>query len=89
MVKEIEIKNADQVVQINALATEAPYEVWLATPTVMLDARSLMGLFTLVGQKAKVVVEDDVNPKSFNRLVERMDTDPDAPTKRRGLFHWN
>ncbi len=89
MVKEIEIKNADQVYQINALATEAPYEVWLATSTVMLDARSLMGLFTLVGQKAKVVVEDDVNPTSFSRLVDRMDVDPDAPAHRKGLFHKN
>ncbi len=87
MVKEIEIKNADQVYQINALATEAPYEVWLATSTVMLDARSLMGLFALVGQKAKVVVEDDVNPKSFGRLVDRMDVDPDAAPQRKGLFH--
>ena len=45
MTKEIEIKDARQVERINQLACEAPYEVWLHTDTVMLDARSLLGLF--------------------------------------------
>lgn len=73
MTKEIEIRSADQVYKINALAEKAPYEVWLATDTVMLDARSLMGLFALVGQRAKVVAEDDVSPRSFSRMVDKME----------------
>ena len=51
---------------------EAPYEVWISTDTVMLDARSLLGLYALVGQRAKVVTEDGLNPKMVNRLVEKM-----------------
>ena len=40
--------------------------------TVMLDARSLLGLLALVGKKAHVVAEDDVNPISFGKLVSKM-----------------
>ena len=72
MVKEIEIKNEAQVEKINRLACSAPYEVWLNAGSVMLDARSLLGLFVLVGRKANVVVEDDVAPKSFQRLIAKM-----------------
>ena len=72
MVKEIEIKNEAQVEKINWLACSAPYEVWLNAGSVMLDARSLLGLFALVGKKASVVVEDDVAPKSFQRLIAKM-----------------
>ena len=72
MTKTIDIKSRDQVQRISNLASEMPYEVWLSTDTVMLDARSLLGLFSLVGHKARVVVEDDVNPKSFSKLVEKM-----------------
>ena len=72
MLKEIEIKNEAQVEKINRLACEAPYEVWLSAKDVMLDARSLLGLFALVGRKASVVVEDDVAPRAFDRLVARM-----------------
>jgi len=72
MTREIDIKSDEQVVRINRLACEAPYEVWLSTDTVMLDARSLLGLYALVGQHAKVVTEDDLNPKAVDRLVAKM-----------------
>ena len=72
MTKTIDIKSKDQVKRISDLASKAPYEVWLSTDTVMLDARSLLGLFALVGKKARVVVGDRVNPESFCKLVEKM-----------------
>lgn len=72
MFREIEIKNNTQVEKINQLACQAPYEVWLSTDTLMLDARSLLGLFALVGKKAHVIAEDDVNPRLFDKLVSKM-----------------
>ena len=72
MTKTIDITSRDQVRRISELASRMPYEVWLSTDTVMLDARSLLGLYALVGKKARVVAEDDVNPQSFSRLVEKM-----------------
>ena len=38
----------------------------------MLDARSLLGLFSLVGNKARVGPADNVNPKAFGKLVDKM-----------------
>ena len=72
MTRDIDIKSEEQVVRINRLACAAPYEVWLSTDTVMLDARSLLGLYALVGQRAKVVTEDNLDPKAVDRLVEKM-----------------
>ena len=72
MTRDIDIKSEEQVARINRLACEAPCEVWLSTETVMLDARSLLGLYALVGQRAKVVTEDDISPKAVDRLVEKM-----------------
>lgn len=72
MNRTIEIKTPEQMEKINRLACEAPYEVWLSTDTLMLDARSLLGLMALVGQRVHVVAEDDVDPKRFSRLVEKM-----------------
>ena len=72
MTREIDIKSEEQVTRINRLACEASYEVWLSTDTMMLDARSLLGLYGLVGQRAKVVTEDDLDPKAVNRLVAKM-----------------
>lgn len=72
MTRMIDIKSDEQVKRINRLACEAPYEVWLSTETVMLDARSLLGLYALVGKRAQLVTEDEVNPKSLDRLVKKM-----------------
>lgn len=72
MVKEITIKDQAQAEKISELASQVPYEVWLSNSTMMLDARSLLGLFALVGQKARVVAEDTVDPKAFARLVSKM-----------------
>lgn len=73
MVKELTIKNGEQVESINRLASQEPYEVWLTTDAVMLDARSLLGLYALVGQRVRVVAEDDIDPRRFDKLVTRME----------------
>lgn len=72
MVRELCIKDESQVQRINDIACKAPYEVWLSCGEVMIDARSLLGIFTLVGKKVNVVAEDYVNPKSFSKLVDKM-----------------
>ena len=72
MNKTIEIKTPEQVEKINQLACTAPYEVWLSTDTLMLDARSLLGLMELVGHRVHVVAEDNVDPKGFAHLVDQM-----------------
>ena len=72
MTKVIDIKTKEQAEKISDLASKAPYEVWLSTDTVMLDARSLLGILSLVGKRASVVAEDDVNPRSFSKLVDKM-----------------
>lgn len=73
MIREIDIKSREQAEKITELACKAPYEVWVSTDTVMLDARSLLGLLALVGKRAHVVAEDDVNPISFGKLVSKME----------------
>ena len=70
--KVIDIKTKEQAEKISDLASKVPYEVWLSTNTVMLDARSLLGILSLVGKRASVVAEDDVDPRSFSKLVDKM-----------------
>ena len=72
MVRTVEIKTREQAEKINEIASKAPYEVWLSTPTVMLDARSLLSVLSLVGAKAHVVAEDYVDPRAFSKMVDRM-----------------
>ena len=72
MNKVIDIKDQEQIEKISKVASQAPYPIWLSDGAVMLDARSLLGLFALIGHKARVVAGDHVNPKIFGKLVEQM-----------------
>jgi len=73
MNREINITSKAQVERISRLASQADYDVYLSTDTVMLDARSLMGLFALVGKRARVVAGDRVDPRAFSRMVDKME----------------
>lgn len=68
----IEIKDNAQVERINRVASRAPFEMWVSSGTVMLDARSLLGLMALVGKKARVVAGDCADPEIFGELVDMM-----------------
>lgn len=72
MNRTIDIESPKQLEKISRLAGKAPYDIWLSTDTVMLDARSLLGLMSLVGQRVRVVAEDNVDPSRFSRLVDKM-----------------
>ena len=72
MIKSINITSKNQVERISDLASKAPYEIWLSDGAVMLDARSILGLFALVGKRVNVVAGDRVNPASFEKLVNKM-----------------
>lgn len=73
MTKEIEIKDQAQVAKIARVASSADYGVWVATDTVMLDARSLLGLYALIGHRVRVVAGDNADPAKFGKLVDRME----------------
>lgn len=72
MTRMIEIKDRAHVEKINELACQTPFEVWLSTDSLMLDAHSLLGLFDLIGKKVNVVVEDNVDAKQFEKLVSKI-----------------
>ena len=73
MERLVKIETKEKVHKICELATYAPYEVWLSVDGENLDARSILGLFSLVGKEAYVVVEDHVDRESFNKLMDAIE----------------
>lgn len=73
MYKEITLKSKDDIEHLSNLASEQPYEVYVHSndDIVMVDARSLLALFTLIGKRCKVVAEDNVDPKMFAKFVRK------------------
>lgn len=72
MTQELTITGAEQVKRISELASREDYNILASCGSVLLDARSIMGLFSLIGKKATIVASDHANAKEFGRLVEKM-----------------
>lgn len=72
MVKEINIKTPAQIQKLSELASREPYDISLVTSTVVLDARSLLGLYALIGQKVAVAADDHADPARFAKFLKKI-----------------
>ena len=62
----------EDVVRVSEEAANAGIDMSVSCGYVMIDPRSILGLFSLIGKDALLVAPDDMNPQYFQRLVKRM-----------------
>ena len=72
MVANVMIKNREDVENLNKVASQQNFDMSVSCGSVIVDARSLLALFTLIGSKVSLVAPDGVSPKDFSRLIKRM-----------------
>lgn len=72
MYRTIHIDTQDRVKRISDLASKEPYDIFLSNSNTMLNAKSILGLFSLVGQDVHIVAEDNADPYRFMRVVNKM-----------------
>ena len=72
MIYPIKMNNEDDVVRVSNEAAKSGLDLSVSCGSAMIDPRSLLGLYNFVGKDAYLVAEDDVNPRYFQKLVERM-----------------
>ena len=73
MVLNIDIRTPKDVERLNAEACRVPEVLWVHTDDgrIMVDARSLLGLYACVGMPAKLVAEDDADPNVLFAVARR------------------
>lgn len=73
MYKNVLLKTKEDIQRLSDLVCNQPYEVYVHSndDTLMIDARSILALFALVGKRCRVVVEDYVDPKAFSKFINK------------------
>lgn len=73
MTLDIKIPNADAANKLNKAATEVDDVIWVHSKNgmIMVDARSLIGLYALVGEDSVLVAEDNANPDSLIYVAKK------------------
>ena len=73
MTFEIKLENPKDVKELNDAAFDYNGKLTVNCGATSIDAKSLLGLFTLIGKKGiKVVAPDHENPKKFVEFIKRI-----------------
>lgn len=73
MVMDIYIKSTSDVERLNAVASKTSDVLWVHSNDgmIMVDARSLLGLFALIGKPCKLVAEDTTDYKTLVKVARK------------------
>jgi hypothetical protein len=74
MVHPYKINSKEDLYKLSELACKEDYPIYISTPYGQLDARSLLGLFTVVGQDINLVAGDHACAKDFSRFITKLES---------------
>ncbi|WP_100404719.1 hypothetical protein [Bacillus solitudinis] len=71
MVIHFELKDNDEVLKLNKIATSYTFDIWVHSDNQMFDAKTLLALYTLpFNTELRMVVEEGVESKSLQKEME-------------------
>ena len=73
MVYPYKITSTEDLIKLSELACQEDFPVYISTPYGQLDARSLLGLFTVVGQDINLVASDHSCAKDFAKFIAKLE----------------
>lgn len=75
MVYSYKIESTEDIVRLSELASKEDYPIYISTPYGQIDARSLLGLFTVVGQDINLVAPDHSCAKDFSKFISKLESE--------------
>lgn len=72
MVYSTELKNKEDVLRLNKEATKNLIKILVESGSILVDARSLLALYALIGKKVKLIASDREDAKEFTNFVKRV-----------------
>lgn len=72
MVYSTELKNKEDVLRLNREATKNLIKILVESGSILVDARSLLALYALIGKKVKLIASDREDAKEFADFVKKV-----------------
>lgn len=69
---KIKMNTREDVVKVSEEAAKTGLNMSVSCGYTIVDPRSILALFTLIGKEVMLVAPDHSNPKDFQKLVQRM-----------------
>jgi hypothetical protein len=75
MIHPYKINSKEDLVRLSELACQEDFPIYISTPYGQIDARSLLGLFTVMGQDINLVAPDHSCAKDFYKFISKLETE--------------
>lgn len=72
MTYTVQLDNKEDIMKLSEIASEQPFEINVSKGLVTVNAKSLLALFTLIGEKVNLVAPDHADPQQFIDAVKKM-----------------
>jgi hypothetical protein len=73
MVYPYKINDREDLVKLCELACKEDFPIYISTEYGQIDARSLLGLFTVVGKDINLVAGDHTCAKEFTKFITKLE----------------
>jgi hypothetical protein len=73
MIHPYKINNKEDLYKLCELASKEDYPIYISTDYGQIDARSLLGLFTVMGKDVNLVAGDHTCAKDFTKFISKLE----------------
>lgn len=72
MVYSTRLESKEDVARLNKEATKQMVKVLVESGSILVDARSLLALYALIGKEIKLIVSDRMDSKEFLNFIKKV-----------------
>lgn len=87
--KQIQLKSAEEVIRFNKIVNKYPYDMDIKVGHIDIDAKSIMGLFSLDISKTLTLIIHAEKSEHLDELWEQLNFFYRKSTKGVNHAHWN
>jgi hypothetical protein len=67
------IETREDLIRLSELACKEDFPIYISTAYGHIDARSLLGLFTVMGQNINLVAPDHAKAAEFSKFIDKLE----------------
>ena len=71
VIQPVKFETQEDLFRFSELASKEDFPIYISTAYGQLDARSLLGLFTILGKDVNIVVGDHANADKFSAFLHK------------------
>lgn len=71
LVKSIRFESKEDLYKFSELASQEDFNIYISTAYGQLDAKSLLALFTILGQDVNIVAPDHASADKFHKFLDK------------------